>query len=103
MDVSLLRQQAKWKERVEALRHTVDGLQPHYSGMKGWRMHWDMQLFKALEYQYQVFIIVQLYTHAIHDHTWTWTCPCALPAHVHCVLHHAPCTMRHAPCTVDGA
>ena len=22
--------------------------------MKGWRMHWDMQLFKALEHQYQV-------------------------------------------------
>ena len=54
MDVSLLRQQAKWKERVEALRATVDKLQPHYSGMKGWRMHWDIQLFKALEHQYQL-------------------------------------------------
>ena len=53
MDVSLLRQQAKWKERVESLRATVDGLQPHYTGMKGWRMHWDMQLFKVLEHQYQ--------------------------------------------------
>lgn len=54
MDVSLLRQQVKWKERVEALRATVDALQPHYSGMKGWRIHWDMQLFKALEHQYQM-------------------------------------------------
>ena len=54
MDVSLLKQQARWKEKVEAIRATVDNLQPHYSGMKGWRMHWDMQLFKALEHQYRV-------------------------------------------------
>ena len=54
MDVSLLKQQGRWKEKIEALRTTVDNLQPHYSGMKGLRMHWDMQLFKALEHQYQV-------------------------------------------------
>ena len=53
MSVSLLRQQAKWKDKVEALRQQVDALQPLYPGMKGWRMHWDMQLFKALEHQYQ--------------------------------------------------
>jgi dynein heavy chain 2 len=54
MHVSLLRQQNKWKEKVEALRQMADALQPHYPGMKGWRLHWDMQLFKALEHQYQV-------------------------------------------------
>ena len=54
MQVSLLRQQAKWKEKVEGLRQMADALQPHYPGMKGWRLHWDMQLFKALEHQYQV-------------------------------------------------
>ena len=32
----------------------ADGLQPHYPSMKGWRLHWDMQLFKALEHQYQM-------------------------------------------------
>jgi hypothetical protein len=48
MGISLLREQPKWKERVETLRQTVDALQPHYPGMKGWRKHWDMQLFKAL-------------------------------------------------------
>ena len=29
-------------------------MQPSYTGMKGWRMHWDMQLFKVLEHQYQL-------------------------------------------------
>jgi len=54
MEVSLLRAQATWKERVEHMRSTVDGLQPSYpSGMIGWRKHWDMQLFKALECQYR--------------------------------------------------
>ena len=54
MGISLLREQPKWKERVETLLQTVDALQPHYPGMKGWRKHWDMQLFKALEHQYQL-------------------------------------------------
>ena len=54
MQVSLLRSQNKWKEKVEGLRQMADNLQPHYPGMKGWRLHWDMQLFKALEHQYQV-------------------------------------------------
>lgn len=60
MDVSLLKQQSRWKERVDELKAMVDKLQPHYSGMKSWRMHWDMQLFKALEHQYQVTL------HALH-------------------------------------
>ena len=54
MEVSLLRSQGAWKEKVEHMRATVDGLQPSYpSGMIGWRKHWDMQLFKALECQYR--------------------------------------------------
>ena len=43
LELSLLRQQSRWKERVEGLRNLVDSLQPNYKGMKGWRMHWDMQ------------------------------------------------------------
>ena len=54
MQVSLLKQQSKWKDKVEALRGMADALQPNYPSMKGWRLHWDMQLFKALEHQYQV-------------------------------------------------
>ena len=54
MQVSLLKQQSKWKDKVEALRAQADALQPNYPSMKGWRLHWDMQLFKALEHQYQV-------------------------------------------------
>ena len=54
LELSLLRQQSRWKERVEGLRNLVDSLQPNYKGMKGWRMHWDMQLFKVLEHQYQL-------------------------------------------------
>ena len=54
LEVSLLRQQPRWKELVDSLRSQVDGMQPSYSGMKGWRMHWDMQLFKVLEQQYQL-------------------------------------------------
>ena len=49
-DISLLRQQGQWKDKIESLRATADALQTQYpSGMKAWRMHWDMQLFKALE------------------------------------------------------
>lgn len=35
MDVSLLKQQARWKEKVEELRGMLDKLQPQYPGMKG--------------------------------------------------------------------
>ena len=54
MHISLLKALPKWKEKVEGLRAMADGLQPHYPSMKGWRLHWDMQLFKALEHQYQM-------------------------------------------------
>ena len=34
------------------MRESVDKMQPSYpEGMIGWRKHWDIQLFKALEHQ----------------------------------------------------
>jgi dynein heavy chain 2 len=54
METSLLRKKSAWEEQIKKLRAQVEELQPRYPGMKGWRMHWDMQLFKALEHQYQL-------------------------------------------------
>ena len=54
METSLLRKKSAWEEQIKKLRAQVEELQPRYPGMKGWRMHWDMQLFKVLEHQYQL-------------------------------------------------
>ena len=43
METSLLRKKSAWEEQIKKLRAQVEELQPRYPGMKGWRMHWDMQ------------------------------------------------------------
>ncbi|XP_066286377.1 cytoplasmic dynein 2 heavy chain 1-like isoform X1 [Branchiostoma lanceolatum] len=57
MNTDLLRQQPKWKEGLMDIRHIMAGLvQQGFSAanMKSWKMHWDRQLYKALEHQYQM-------------------------------------------------
>ena len=57
MGVDLLRQQQRWKNTLMDIRHMMasliqEGFNP--SNMRSWRLHWDHQLYKALEHQYQM-------------------------------------------------
>ncbi|KAK6296186.1 hypothetical protein J4Q44_G00338990 [Coregonus suidteri] len=56
MTVDLLRHQQRWKDGLQELRTGFATLeaQGFRSGeMKAWRQHWNHQLYKALEHQYQ--------------------------------------------------
>ncbi|XP_033109038.1 cytoplasmic dynein 2 heavy chain 1-like [Anneissia japonica] len=57
MNVDLLRQPSRWKEGLNEIRNIMADL--HSKGykledMKTWKLHWDRQLYKALEHQYQM-------------------------------------------------
>uniref|UniRef100_A0AAR2JAS5 Dynein heavy chain tail domain-containing protein n=1 Tax=Pygocentrus nattereri TaxID=42514 RepID=A0AAR2JAS5_PYGNA len=57
MSVDLLRQQQRWKDGLQELRTGFAMLESQgirVSDMRAWRQHWNHQLYKALEYQYQV-------------------------------------------------
>ncbi|XP_028817493.1 cytoplasmic dynein 2 heavy chain 1 isoform X3 [Denticeps clupeoides] len=57
MNVDLLRHQQRWKDGLQDLRtgFAVLESQGFKSGdMRAWRQHWNYQLYKALEHQYQV-------------------------------------------------
>ncbi|XP_071990308.1 cytoplasmic dynein 2 heavy chain 1 isoform X1 [Engystomops pustulosus] len=57
MSVDLLRQQQRWKDGLLEMRSVLSGLEyqgMRSSDMKAWRQHWDHQLYKALEHQYQM-------------------------------------------------
>ncbi|KAJ3590899.1 hypothetical protein NHX12_008847 [Muraenolepis orangiensis] len=56
MNVDLLRHQQRWKDGLQELRAGMATLetQGFRSGdMRAWRQHWNHQLYKALEHQYQ--------------------------------------------------
>ncbi|XP_056467776.1 cytoplasmic dynein 2 heavy chain 1 isoform X1 [Gadus chalcogrammus] len=56
MNVDLLRHQQRWKDGLQELRTGFATLetQGFRSGdMRAWRQHWNHQLYKALEHQYQ--------------------------------------------------
>ncbi|KAJ3141233.1 Cytoplasmic dynein 2 heavy chain 1 [Geranomyces variabilis] len=57
MSVDLVKNQARWKETLNTIRGIIGLIQD--SGIKpedtlAWRNHWDYQIYKALEHQYQV-------------------------------------------------
>ena len=57
MSVDLLRQQQRWKDTLMEIREIMaslvqEGFNP--DNMRPWRLHWDHQLYKALEHQYQL-------------------------------------------------
>lgn len=57
MSVDLLRQQPRWKDALIELREIMASLVQHGfkpDNMKTWKLHWDKQLYKALEHQYQM-------------------------------------------------
>ena len=57
MSTDLLRQQSKWKETLMEIRQMMASLIQegfNSANMKPWRFHWDHQLYKSLEHQYQL-------------------------------------------------
>lgn len=55
MDTDLLRQQSKWKELLKEMRSIMHQLSERgFVDQKSWCAHWDRQLYKALEHQYQL-------------------------------------------------
>ncbi|XP_043928516.1 cytoplasmic dynein 2 heavy chain 1 isoform X1 [Protopterus annectens] len=57
MNIDLLRQQQRWKNALQELRAAFSSLESQgfrVSDMKAWRQHWNHQLYKALEHQYQM-------------------------------------------------
>ncbi|XP_068082912.1 cytoplasmic dynein 2 heavy chain 1 [Anabrus simplex] len=55
MDTDLLRHQQQWKDGLKAIRDIMAQVEAQkFSNMKSWRAHWDRQLYKVLEHQYQV-------------------------------------------------
>ncbi|XP_069679211.1 cytoplasmic dynein 2 heavy chain 1 isoform X2 [Periplaneta americana] len=55
MNTDLLRHQQQWKEGLKDIRNIMSQVEDQkFSNMKSWRAHWDRQLYKALEHQYQV-------------------------------------------------
>ncbi|XP_055023019.1 cytoplasmic dynein 2 heavy chain 1 [Boleophthalmus pectinirostris] len=57
MNVDLLRHQQRWKEGLQDLRTGFAVLEAQgfrSDDMRAWRQHWNHQLYKALEHQYQM-------------------------------------------------
>ncbi|XP_019385809.1 PREDICTED: cytoplasmic dynein 2 heavy chain 1 [Crocodylus porosus] len=57
MNIDLLRHQQHWKDGLQELRSgftSVEMQGVHSCDMKAWRQHWNHQLYKALEHQYQM-------------------------------------------------
>ncbi|RKO94668.1 hypothetical protein BDK51DRAFT_21975 [Blyttiomyces helicus] len=57
MSVDLVKSQGRWKETLNTLRTIVSSVQENGIKLETtliWRNHWDYQLYKALEHQYQV-------------------------------------------------
>ena len=55
MNIDLLRQQNKWKDGLKEIRQIMTQVeQQGFTNLKTWRNHWDRQLYKALEHQYQI-------------------------------------------------
>uniref|UniRef100_A0A3Q0T4R8 Cytoplasmic dynein 2 heavy chain 1 n=1 Tax=Amphilophus citrinellus TaxID=61819 RepID=A0A3Q0T4R8_AMPCI len=56
MNVDLLRHQQRWKDGLQELRAGFATLETQgfrSDDMRAWRQHWNHQLYKALEHQYQ--------------------------------------------------
>ena len=61
MNTDLLRNQLKWKDILKEIRQIMTQVEQNgFTNLKTWRAHWDRQLYKALEHQYQVGLEVRL-------------------------------------------
>ncbi|XP_001847712.2 cytoplasmic dynein 2 heavy chain 1 [Culex quinquefasciatus] len=53
MDTDLIRQSNVWKEEMRTLREIIFNLEKQgYTNLNPFKLHWDHQLYKVLEYQY---------------------------------------------------
>lgn len=53
MHTDLLRQGDVWKEEMRSLRNIIASLESKgYTNLDAFKLHWDHQLYKVLEYQY---------------------------------------------------
>ena len=51
-NIDLLRTKDAWMRKVRLIRGRIE--RSGFSNMDAWKKHWDMQIYKALEYQYQL-------------------------------------------------
>ena len=54
MNVDLLKSKDIWKERLNTIKRSIDSSNYGPKETKAWRIHLDYQLYKTLEYQYQI-------------------------------------------------
>ncbi|EKX39469.1 hypothetical protein GUITHDRAFT_160010 [Guillardia theta CCMP2712] len=55
METDLVRQRDKWKYGLQEIKKIVQEVaQEGFDNLKAWYVHWDYQLYKALEFQYKV-------------------------------------------------
>ncbi|XP_063840903.1 LOW QUALITY PROTEIN: cytoplasmic dynein 2 heavy chain 1-like [Scylla paramamosain] len=55
MNTDLLKHQSRWKELLKEMRSIMHQLEEKgFVDQKSWCSHWDRQLYKALEHQYQL-------------------------------------------------
>lgn len=53
MNVDLLRQGQVWKDEMRHIREIIVTLETRgYQNLQAFKIHWDHQLYKVLEYQY---------------------------------------------------
>ncbi|KAK6637824.1 hypothetical protein RUM44_008246 [Polyplax serrata] len=55
LNTDLLRQQNFWKQTLRDVREIITQVEfMKFPNMKSWKLHWDYQLYKALEWQYRL-------------------------------------------------
>ncbi|KAG5494148.1 hypothetical protein JKF63_01983 [Porcisia hertigi] len=52
LDISLLRSRDRWLSKVRQIREKIES--SGFQNTESWRLFWDMQLYKAMEAQYQL-------------------------------------------------
>lgn len=58
MNTDLLRQGDIWKEEMKNLRAVITNMElKNYTNLQAFKIHWDHQLYKVLEYQYLMGIL----------------------------------------------
>lgn len=55
INTDLIRNKVQWKEKVESISKIMETMtsSKDQSLLKKWKVHWDFQIFKALELQYK--------------------------------------------------
>ncbi|KAG6453779.1 hypothetical protein O3G_MSEX008333 [Manduca sexta] len=66
VDTDLLAKQSDWKRAVKDIRNVIETVERNgYKNTEPWRLHWDWQLYKALECQY-IKTLLSLHNHFPH-------------------------------------